>query len=546
MTMYSVLLVDDEKIIREGVYELLSMADLDLDLAMAASAVEAISVLEERKIDLVIADICMPQMTGLDLFDVIRERWPHCKVIFLTGYSEFDYVYKVHQHARYVLKAEEDWKLLEAVRDAIGEIENDLLLKSMSAEALEYQQYGKYYERMLLLKELVDGVAGFSDVTDGILASFNIDLCRDQDVYCVALRRDSDVSKCNYPDYRRASECMGALIHKYYMDAFGGTYIEYNRKFWYLLLRPKKLVTPERIVTLLLGNSELFQKAMNKNLGENVSVFISKKAVPVRQAFGDFSEIRDKMVTMAINEVKAGNAVREELQEMENLTDLEKQRVVQMVSRLDDGLQNFNQADIQNALGNLREIVSHVKSMHDLFILETYCSISSRLLGYIKKLNLTDKIAFRISIMNLYNVSLHESWDEAFAYLNRVVDSIFDLREQSMESKNEAVINKVKAYIYSHLDGDTSLYILAEHVHLSPEYLLRVFKQKEDITILQYINDLKLEKAKELLQDTQMQMKEIAVRLGFTSAGYFGRFFKSRMGITPHMYREACRNESLS
>ncbi len=61
MTMYSVLLVDDEKIIREGVYELLSMADLDLDLAMAASAVEAISVLEERKIDLVIADICMPQ-----------------------------------------------------------------------------------------------------------------------------------------------------------------------------------------------------------------------------------------------------------------------------------------------------------------------------------------------------------------------------------------------------------------------------------------------------------------------------------------------------
>ncbi len=162
MTMYSVLLVDDEKIIREGVYELLSMADLDLDLAMAATAVEAISVLEERKIDLVIADICMPQMTGLDLFDVIRERWPHCKVIFLTGYSEFDYVYKVHQHARYVLKAEEDWKLLEAVRDAIGEIENDLLLKSMSAEALEYQQYGKYYERMLLLKELVDGVAGFS------------------------------------------------------------------------------------------------------------------------------------------------------------------------------------------------------------------------------------------------------------------------------------------------------------------------------------------------------------------------------------------------
>ena len=82
MTMHSVLLVDDEKIIREGVYELLSMADLDLDLAMAASAVEAISVLEERKIDLVIADICMPQMTGLDLFDVIGNDVPIAKLFF--------------------------------------------------------------------------------------------------------------------------------------------------------------------------------------------------------------------------------------------------------------------------------------------------------------------------------------------------------------------------------------------------------------------------------------------------------------------------------
>lgn len=94
--------------IRDDVYGLLSMEEsLELDLTTAASGVEAQAILEKRKIDIVIMDINMPQMSGLELYDIVRERWPFCKVIFLTGYSDFDYVYKVHKHAKYVLKAEE-------------------------------------------------------------------------------------------------------------------------------------------------------------------------------------------------------------------------------------------------------------------------------------------------------------------------------------------------------------------------------------------------------------------------------------------------------
>ena len=137
--MYRVLLVDDEKYIREGVCELLSMADLDLDLTMAASAVEAISVLEERKMDIVLMDICMPQMSGMELYDVIREKWPYIKMIFLTGHLEFDYVYKVHKHARYVLKVEEDEKIVEAVKESIDEIENDLLLERVTLAQSKHQ-----------------------------------------------------------------------------------------------------------------------------------------------------------------------------------------------------------------------------------------------------------------------------------------------------------------------------------------------------------------------------------------------------------------------
>ena len=128
---------------------------------------------------------------------------------------------------------------------------------------------------------------------------------------------------------------------------------------------------------------------------------------------------------------------------------------------------------------------------------------------------------------------------DAFGYLRHVAESIFSLKNQSVEKQTEDVVNQVKKYIVEHLDGDTSLYNLAEQVHFSQEYLLRIFKKKEGITILQYINDLKLAAAKQLLTDSELQVREIADRLGFASQGYFGRFFRNKTGLTPNAYREA-------
>lgn len=180
-------------------------------------------------------------------------------------------------------------------------------------------------------------------------------------------------------------------------------------------------------------------------------------------------------------------------------------------------------------------------TMHDLFVMELYFSISAKLLRYVKKIGFNEDVAVHTGIMNLYNISQYSNWEDVFRNLNCVVEYVFAHVDTSIENKNEDVINKVKSYIKNHLDGDTSLYVLSTHVHLCPEHLLRIFKKQEGVTILQYINDLKLAKAKQMLSGTDMQIKEIATKLGFTSAGYFGRFFKSKLGVTPNVYRDQKR-----
>lgn len=539
--MYSVLLVDDEKIIREGVYELLSMADLDLDLTMAASAVEAISVLEERKIDIVLMDICMPQMSGLDLYDVIREKWPHSKMIFLTGHLEFDYVYKVHKHARYVLKAEEDEKIVEAVVESIEEIENDLLLEQATLNRSKHQHRNKYYERLLLLKELVEGSTSSSFVNQEMMDQMGADLDLKEDMYCVMIRCTA-MRQLEYANQTQAGESLGLLIEKIFLEHWRGTFFGFNKHLTYLLLQPKVHTSSDKEIKLLECDSEMFQKAVLKNLGLPVSIFVSEKCVDFQQAVSDFTSIRDKMVSMTEDEIQIGNIHENEVQTQNSLSDSVQQELTRKMQQLDH---NFDSLDRNSVLSSLRLMTEQVKSVssnRDLFVMELYFSVCAKVLSYTKKTGLSEDSALHAGVINLYNISVFTNWEDAFRNLTHVVEQVFVHVDTSIENKNEDVINKVKSYIKNHLDGDTSLYALSNHVHLCPEHLLRVFKKQEGVTILQYINDLKLAKAKQMLSDTDMQIKEIATKLGFTSSGYFGRFFKSKLGVTPNVYRDQKRS----
>ena len=536
--MYSVLIVDDEKMIRDDVYGLLSMEEsLELDLTTAASGVEAQAILEKRKIDIVIMDINMPQMSGLELYDIVRERWPFCKVIFLTGYSDFDYVYKVHKHAKYVLKAEEDEKILEALRESVEEIENSLLLERLTDLKREQQKKPLLHERSMFLRELFEGYRGLSQLTGELSVQLGINLDPEKEVYYLLLRHEAWYCE-NYQEQQNSTQDCYQLLERYFLDFMRGAFFEYNKNYIVLLLQPEKLLHEETIVKMLAGAGELFQKALKKNLGRTVSILVGERPVTLSQLLQEFIGICDRMIWLSGEELVQEGLQKEALAK-ETLPEHKKQELMQMLWRLEYYLEGMEEENSLNVLRQLQTELQSVKSMHDLFALEAYCTISSRLIGWIKRLELHEELAFRVGTLNLYNVSMHANWQDAFGYLRHVAESIFSLKNQSVEKQTEDVVNQVKKYIVEHLDGDTSLYNLAEQVHFSQEYLLRIFKKKEGITILQYINDLKLAAAKQLLTDSELQVREIADRLGFASQGYFGRFFRNKTGLTPNAYREA-------
>ena len=111
----------------------------------------------------------------------------------------------------------------------------------------------------------------------------------------------------------------------------------------------------------------------------------------------------------------------------------------------------------------------------------------------------------------------------------------------SAGDEGQSRIRSLREYIMDHLNEDLSLNRLAEFSHLHPVYLSRIFKEITGITVGDFINQARLEKAKDLLQGSRMTVLEISREMGFATDNYFCRWFKKRTGMSPHRYRERNR-----
>ena len=158
MNMRKLLIVDDERHVVDWLYELFSLeSGLDIELYKSYTADGALAILAETKIDIVMTDIKMPGMTGLELMEHIYKRWPFCRAIILTGYQNFDYLYQTRHkfpETMYLIKTEDDDVIVNAVKQQLDRIEADI--KTLDLQH-EHEDRGMMGAQNLLLKNLSDG-----------------------------------------------------------------------------------------------------------------------------------------------------------------------------------------------------------------------------------------------------------------------------------------------------------------------------------------------------------------------------------------------------
>jgi|GEM_PF-790002 len=182
--MYRLLIVDDEPAIVDGLGQLFMECGMDLDVWKAASSAEALDVVRKMQVDLVLSDIRMPEVNGLQLVDEILSYWPACQIIFLTGYSEFEYAYAAFQKnvANYILKHEDDDTLLAAVQAVIDKLEEEKRNGERMEQAMRVTEYAQPLIRKQLLEAVLLGEAALELMQQQPFSSVSLQVSMDRPV----------------------------------------------------------------------------------------------------------------------------------------------------------------------------------------------------------------------------------------------------------------------------------------------------------------------------------------------------------------------------
>ncbi|MCR8655916.1 response regulator [Paenibacillus endoradicis] len=539
--MYRLLIVDDEEIITEALYEVFnqSMSD-ELDICKAYSANEALNWLARTRVDIVLTDIRMPGMSGLELMEEIRMFWPRCRVVFLTGYSEFEYAYQAIQrlNVRYLLKTEGYSKVTQTVQEVIQEINTENQMYNLLQQSQEQIDMIKFLEQGEYFRHLLHDSYSTDELQDLLVLEFeglNIDLDAKVPVVLV-LGHLSYPFEVAYVERSEMFSLTRAIWNSFMVDQINCvTLVDKHGDLLWLLQTSEQ--TDEKfsnhLIRYLEGTLELIQQACLESLSVSISFTISGSACGWSEIAKQYDRLRQ------LQKMKIGDGIsliqidRNEKTNISNFNEGYRlgPKMEVLSAHLDAGRSD-------NFFTCFNEVTQQSLRNGDLVqrSVETYYSIALMLLSHINRYNLQHSIGDYSKLMRFDE---HMSIKEAFQYLQLLAERMFKHKSLDERDRSTMIIEKICRFIQEHLSEDLSLVRLAELYYFNPSYLSRFFKQEHGIKLSEYIDESRARKAKELLCNGDLKVRDVALLVGYEAAHSFTRFFKKATGMTPQEYRDS-------
>ena len=307
--MYRLLIVDNEDYVVEGLVGLFGqLSHLELEIMGAFSTKEALNWMSRLKIDIVISDIRMPGMDGMALQQEIIRYWPKCKLIFLSGFDDFDYVQRAIRHGAldYVLKTDGDEVLIQAVEKAIRSITEEIEIDRLLTKSRNELQAAAATLQKDFIRQLLQGEYCPVPIMAKQFKELQIPLRTDVPVFMVVGRVDEWAEGTNYYD---------RLLLTYAILNIAGEYLsttvvhlslghDHSRIIW--LIQPKEL-HPHSLASIqanawdminlfVQGTFELIQSACMEHLKLSLSVISSDSPTPWFRVAQQYSTLKSQLV----------------------------------------------------------------------------------------------------------------------------------------------------------------------------------------------------------------------------------------------------------
>lgn len=505
--MLKVLLLDDKKSIIEGMKELIDWESCGFEIAAALGRTdEALKFVRENHVDLLITDIRMPHMSGLELIEEVKKFKPHLRFAIISGYAEFEYV-------KQALNRKVDGYLLKPV-------DEDELIEVLDRVKKEIEEEKIYFRRKLdeYIRRIFSGETGTKPELDRFDDSGSIRY--------ILIRPFDDkrlFSAESHADVEAASRAFEIMTEEY-----GENKSVYIGK------------SDAGDIEVIVDSNEYGDNILrycleiSERLGDNFAILVGRQV-------DDIENIRES---------------RESVKEVKNACFYETDRKILIYENC-----NLNFSNALSGVDFCRELVSAVKNAEA----EELTAQVLRLCGLLRAENVHPDTV----MMYIYNVifevenKVSGSENEIVKFFYRysvfkksplinfnmlqafISDMAVELRrfmEDYKEKNTFGVVGEIVDYINeNYAQPDLKLQTVADKYYVNSGYLGKLFTERVGVRFNTYLLKIRIEKSKELLKNSNLKIYEIAQKVGFNDPNYFSVKFAELENVTPAAYREKNR-----
>lgn len=530
--MFKVMIVDDEPSVRKGLISFIEWDRLDCQVVSeACDGIEAIEKLHSCIPDIVITDIKMPEMDGIEFASFLYSNYSDIKVIILTGYADFSYAQSAIKYGvvDFILKPTPTEKVYEAVEKA----KNHILIQRRNIEKikqLEQQVNNGICEiKEKFIHDIIQGVVSDSSVILSKAKELSLNFTN---FFLLAFELSSTLphKEIKLEEQNR----FASAIKKFLSLSFKNIrhYIQFlNNCFIYVILLFEHDDYSKCIHSIITSCDEVLR--MTDNFMEfTVSIGISG----LHKSILELVNAKDEAFKALANKFYCDNnvfiyssAIKEQSQNERILINDDMNSIIEFV-------RSCNHTGAVSALKSMMHKLKTTKQPIDFIknIGIILCSLCSKMLSN-ETIDLSSVVE---STRDLFEKIIQSKSIES---LSQILFEVVKLTAQKLnptEINNNYAINKVMEYFRLNYKKNFSLQAVSNYVHMNGSYLSRLFKKETGETMTEALTRLRVEKAKELLLKHDTKAYEVASLVGIDDPAYFSYIFKKYTGYSPREFKQ--------
>lgn len=516
----NVLLVDDETITIRMLQALINWEELDLHVIGSASdGREAYEIIKESKPDIVICDIKMPEMDGLELLRKIMSIRPETKVIMMSAYADFSYVKEAIKYGScdYILKPVDEMELVQTLRRMISEIQGERAYKRVIASSekqldqisiYHFMRTGHGREKAKMALEnnrlrLKKYALFMLQEDNGTIDEYN----------------DANNLEMSQEGYRLA--VMENILMELQIQSM---VFSLEEAVWTVILDDIYSVRREKI-------AEAICQKWREKTDSKISVCFSC----VGEDFSELPDLYKEINSLSKYRFYIGEEMILGYGYNCNKTELNEVRNIGIMREIEMLVNNYDKEQLISIVDEIFVLSPQYNFNEVGFV----CEICYHILFLLRKqMNGQENAYQELCSITYEQLTALPSLKALKEKMLQIIELAFEQLKVSEVKKYSKVVRESIEYMEAHYDRNISLEEICTKIAISKNYFCYLFKRETGMNLWNYLTIIRLEQGKQLLEQTDLKSYEIALQVGYDNPSYFSKLFKKYEGMTPNEYRK--------